>query len=93
MQGAINLLSFRTDASAIAAEKRMNSGGSLEVTMRPENSQRRMVIETRPVREMNTLKGEMGETTDGDQSDGWVEWERRGGWGHLYGPECCSVCG
>ena len=93
MQGAINLLSFRTDAAAMAAEKRMNLGGSLKVTMRPESSQRRMVIETRPVRELNTLKGEMGETTDGDQSDGWVERERRGDWGHLYGPECCSVWG
>ena len=93
MQGAINLLSFWTDAAAMAAEKRMNLGGSLKVTMRPESSQRRMVIETRPVRELNTLKGEMGETTDGDQSDGWVERERRGDWGHLYGPECCSVWG
>ena len=32
--GAINLLSFRTDAAANATEKRMNLGGSLEVTIR-----------------------------------------------------------
>ena len=93
VQGAINLVSFRTDAAATATEKRMNLGGSLEVTMKPESSQRQMVIETRPVRELNTLKGEMGETTDGDQTDGRVERERRGDSGHLYGPECCSVCG
>ena len=35
----------------------------------------------------------MCETTDGDQTDGYVERERRGDWSHLYGPECCSVCG
>ena len=93
MQGAINLLSFQTDAAAMATEKRMNFGGSLEVTMRPESSQRRVIIETRPVRELNTLMGEMVETTDGDQTGGWVERERRGDWDHLYGPVCCSVCG
>ena len=58
-----------------------------------EGSQRQRVIETRPVRDLNTLKGEMGETTGGDQTDGWTEWEMRGDWGHLYGPEYCSVCG
>ena len=112
MQGAINLLSFRTDAAAMETEKKMNLGGTLEVMMRPESSQRRMVIETRQVREidreweertkcsfgargmsrfqatplrgydvtkeLNTLKGEMCETTDGDQTDGYVERERRG---------------
>ena len=127
MQGAINLLSFRTDAAATATEKRMNLGGSLEVRMSPESTQRRMVIETRPVREidreweertkcsfgegemsrfqatplqgvgatkeLNTLQGEMGEVTEEDRSDGWVERERRGDWSHLFGPECCSVCG
>ena len=35
----------------------------------------------------------MGETTEGDQTDGWTEREVRGDWGHLYGPEYCSVCG
>ena len=58
-----------------------------------EGSQRQRVIETRPVRDLNTLKGEMGETTGGDQTDGWTEREMRGDWGHLYGPEYCSVCG
>ena len=85
--GAINPLSFRTDAAANATEKRMNLGGSLEVAMKPDNSQRRMIIKTRPVRELDTLKGEMGETTEGDQTDGWTEREMRGDWGHLYGPE------
>ena len=61
--------------------------------MKPEGSQRRKIIETRPVRELNTLKGEMGETTEGDQTDGWAEREMTGDWGHLYGPEYCSVCG
>ena len=92
-QGAINLLSFRTDAAVNATEKRMNLGDSLEVTVKPEGSQRLMVTETRPVRELNTLKGEMGETTEGDQTDGWTEREMSGDWGHLYGPEYCSVCG
>ena len=91
--GAINLLSFRTDAAANATDKRMNLGGSLEVTVKPDSSQRRMIIETRPVRELNTLKGKMGETTEGDQTDEWTEREMRGDWGHLYGPEYCSVCG
>ena len=86
-QGAINLLSFRTDAAVNATEKRMNLGGSLEVTVKPEGSQRRMTFETRPVRELNTLKGEMCETTEGDQTDGWAEREMRGDWNHLYGPE------
>ena len=71
----------------------MNLGDSLEVTVKPEGSQRRMVIETRPVRELNTLKREMGETTERDQTDGWTEREMRGDWGHLYGPEYCSMCG
>ena len=90
---AINLLSFRTDAAVNATEKRMNLGGSLEFMVKPESSQRRMIIETRPVRELNTLKREMGETTEGDQTDGWTERELRGDWGHLHGPEYCSVCG
>ena len=32
--------------------------------MKPDNSQRRMIIKTRPVRELDTLKGEMGEATE-----------------------------
>ena len=48
--GAINLLTFRTDAAANPTEKRINLGGSLEVAMKPDNSQRRMIIKTRPVR-------------------------------------------
>ena len=86
VQGAINLLSFRTDAAITATEKRMNLGGSLEVTVKPEGSQRRMVIETRPVRELNTLKGEMGETTEGFQTGGWAEREMRGDWGSFVWP-------
>ena len=92
-RGAINLLSFRTDVAVNATEKRMNLGDSLEVTVKPEGSQRRMVIETRPVRELNTWKREKGETTEEDQTDGWTEREMRGDWGHLYGPEYCSMCG
>ena len=44
-------------------------------------------------KELNTLKEEMCETTDGDQTDGNVERERRGDWSHLYGPEYCPACG
>ena len=54
MQGAINLVSFRSDAAATLTEERMNLGGSLKVTMKPESPQRRRVIETRPVREIET---------------------------------------
>ena len=89
--GAINLLSFRTDAAANATEKRMNVGGSLEVTMKPDSSQRRMIVKTRPVRELDTLKGEMGVTTEGDQTDGWTEREMRGDWGHLLWPRVVRI--
>ena len=44
-------------------------------------------------KELNTLKEEVCETTDGDQMDGNVERETRGDWSHLYGPEYCSACG
>ena len=44
--GAIDLLSFRTNDAATATEKP-------EVTIRPESSQRQMVIETRPLQEIN----------------------------------------
>ena len=71
----------------------MNLCGSLEVKTKPDSSQRRMIIKTRSVRELDTLKGEMGETTEGDQTDGWTEREMKGDWGHLYGQEYCSVFG
>ena len=77
-------LKFRSDAAATLTEER---------TMKPEGPQCRRVIVTRPVRKLNMLKEEMGETTEGDQTDGCVKREMRGDWGHLYGPECCSVCG
>ena len=49
---AIDLLSFGTDDAATATEKKMNMG-TVEVTIGPESSQRRMVVETRRVREIN----------------------------------------
>ena len=58
-----------------------------------ESSQRRMVIKTRPARELDTLRGEAGETSEGVLTDGWTERETRGDWSHLYGPEYCYVCG
>ena len=58
-----------------------------------ESSQRRMVIKTRPARELDTSRGEAGETSEGVLTDGWTERETRGDWSHLYGPEYCYVCG
>ena len=52
-----------------------------------------MVIKTRPARELDTSRGEAGETSEGVLTDGWTEREMRGDWSHLYGPEYCSVCG
>ena len=43
-----------------------------------ESSQRRMVIKTRPARELDTLRGEAGETSEGILTDGWTERETRG---------------
>ena len=57
-----------------------------------ESSQRRMVIKTRPARELDPSRGETGETSEGVLTDGWTERETRGDWSHLYGPEYCYVC-
>ena len=42
---------------------------------------------------LTTPKKETSGMMDGDQTDGNAEWEGKGDWSHLYGPEYCSECG
>ena len=42
---------------------------------------------------LTTPKRETSGMMDGDQTDGNDEWEGKGNWSQLYGPEYCSECG
>ena len=64
-QGAINLQSCRTDVAVNATEKRMNFGWFVGSYGETRGVATTKIIETRPVRELNTLKGEMAKQQKG----------------------------
>ena len=79
-----------TAATLVKQDEKMNVAVDMGLL---ESSQRRMVKETRPTRELDTSRGEADETSEGVPTDGWTGREMRGDWSHLYGPKYCYACG